>query len=63
MADKKQIEASNYIRDLLASRNLQISPRTMMFEDNKQWVVYTHQGRELGIDTSSGVWVRASVDG
>ena len=59
---KVQTEASNYIRNLLASRNVHISPRTMTFEDNKQWIVYTHQGRELGIDILSGVWVRASSD-
>jgi hypothetical protein len=62
MVDKKQSEASNYIRNLLSSRNLHLNPRTMTFEDNKQWIVYTHQGRELGIDTSSGVWVRASIN-
>jgi hypothetical protein len=60
MADKKQTEASNHVGNLLASRNMHISPRTMMFEDNKQWIVFAHQGRELGIDTSSGVWIRAS---
>ncbi len=62
MADKKQTEASNYIRNLLSSRKVHISPRTMMFEDQKQWIVYTNQGRELGIDTASGVWVRASIN-
>ena len=62
MADKKQAEARNYIGNLLASRKVQISPRIMTFEDNKQWIVFAHQGRELGIDTSSGVWVRDSID-
>jgi len=34
----KQTEASNYIKNLLASRRLFITPRTMTFE-NKEWIV------------------------
>ena len=34
----KQTEASNYIKNLLASRQLIITTRTMSFE-NKEWIV------------------------
>jgi hypothetical protein len=34
----KQIEASNYIRNLLASRQLILIPRTMTLED-KEWII------------------------
>lgn len=57
MGDKKQTEASNYIRNLLASRKLLIIPRTMTFE-NKAWIVFEHKDRELKIDPASGLWIR-----
>jgi hypothetical protein len=57
MSDKKQTEASNYIRNLLASRRLILTPRTMSFE-NKEWIVFEHRDRELKIDPASGLWIR-----
>jgi hypothetical protein len=57
MADKRQTEASNYIRNLLASRQLILTPRTMTFE-NKEWIIFEHKDRELKIDPQSGVWIR-----
>lgn len=59
---KVQTEASNYIKNLLASRQLTITPRAMTSEGSKEWIVFEHQGRELGLDTLSGIWVRASID-
>ena len=57
----KQTEASNYIKNLLASRQLIIIPRTMSFE-NKEWIVFEHKERELKIDPASGLWTRAKDD-
>ena len=54
---KVQTEASNYIRNLLASRNLHINPRTMTLE-NKEWIIFEHKDRELKIDPASGLWIR-----
>ena len=53
----KQTEASNYIRNLLASRQLILTPRTMTLED-KEWIVFEHKDRELKIDPQSGLWIR-----
>ena len=57
MVDKRQTEASNYIRNLLASRKLYITPRTMTFE-NQKWIVFEHKDRELKVDPQSGLWIR-----
>ena len=62
MADKKQTEASNYIRNLLASRQLVITPRTMMLEGSKEWIVFEYKDKEIGIDSASGVWIRMKDD-
>ena len=59
---KVQTEASNYIRNLLASRQLILTPRTMTFEDNKQWMIFEYKDREIGIDPLSGVWIRTKDD-
>lgn len=53
----KQTEASNYIRNLLASRQLNPTFRTIMFE-NKEWIVFEHKDKELKIDPVSGLWIR-----
>jgi len=53
----KQTEASNYIRNLLASRQLTLTPRTMTLED-KEWIVFEYKDRELKIDPVSGLWIR-----
>jgi hypothetical protein len=57
MSDKRQTEASNYIRNLLASRKLILTPRRMTFE-NKEWIIFEHKNRELKIDPASGLWIR-----
>lgn len=62
MSNKVQTEASNYIKNLLASRQLKITPRAMKSEGDKEWIVFEHKGKELGLDTLSGIWVRASID-
>ena len=55
--NKVQTEASNYIRNLLASRQLILTPRTMTLED-KEWIIFEYKDRELKIDPASGLWIR-----
>ena len=53
----KQTEAVTHIKGLLKERGFDIAPRHM---SNPRWVVFEHQGRQLGVDPASGVWVRES---
>jgi hypothetical protein len=52
----KQPEAVNHIQKLLIERGFNIPSRKLP----DHWVVFEHQGKQLGIDQSSGVWIRAT---
>jgi hypothetical protein len=53
----KQTEAVNHIKGLLRERGFSIPPRNL---GNQQWIIFEHQGRQIGVDSASGVWVRES---
>jgi hypothetical protein len=53
-----QTEAVNHIKRLLKERGLDLTSRT----DNQRMVIFEHKGRQLGVDSTSGVWVRESED-
>jgi hypothetical protein len=50
-----QTEAVSHIRKLIQNRRLDIPSRT-----ENRWVIFEHKNRQIGIDTSSGVWIRTS---
>jgi hypothetical protein len=52
----RQPEAVNHVQKLLMERGFSITSRKLP----DQWVIFEHQGKQLGIDLSSGVWIRAS---
>jgi hypothetical protein len=52
-----QTEAVSHIKGLLKERGHAMGPRLM---GSTRWVVFEHQGRQLGVDPTAGVWVRAS---
>ena len=54
----KQSDAVNHIKNLLRERGLDIPFRT----DRQRWMIFEHRGRQLGVDSASGVWVR-ELDG
>lgn len=56
----KQTEATSYVQELLQQRRLGIPSKKLTLPDNQQWAVFEHNGRQLGIDSVSGVWVRES---
>jgi hypothetical protein len=58
---KKQAEAVSHIKELLSKRGLSITPRKMTLEDSQEWSVFEYRGREIGIDSVSGIWVRRSI--
>jgi hypothetical protein len=57
---QKQREATRHIQTLLSNRGLNIPSRKLTLPDNQQWIVFDQAGRQIGVDTVSGVWVRAS---
>ena len=54
MKPTKQSEATNYIERLLIERGFNIPSRKLL----DQWVIFEHEGKQIGVDSSSGVWVR-----
>jgi hypothetical protein len=53
----KQTEAINHIKGLLKERGFDLSPRHL---GSQHWVIFEHQGRQIGVDASAGVWIRES---
>ena len=49
----KQSEAVNHIKRLLQERGLDVPTRNL-----KQWIIFEYKGKQIGVDTSSGVWIR-----
>jgi hypothetical protein len=58
----KQSEAVNHIKELISKRGLTIPTRNLTLEDNQKWVIFDYQGKQIGIDMASGVWVRVKDD-
>ena len=51
----RQSEAKRYIQKYIEERGLTIHPTK-----HNHWFIFEHKGKQLGIDLSSGVWIRAS---
>ena len=58
----KQTQAASHIRELLHQRGIDIPSKRLTLPDSQQWIIFEYNGRQLGIDTASGVWVRESED-
>ena len=56
----KQAEATKYIKNLLASRNIQIEPGIIVFGEAEECQMFEYRNRCLAIDTKSGLWVGPS---
>ena len=55
-----QTKAANHIREALIERGFDIPSRRMTVCDNQQWLVFERRGRQVGVDQSSGIWLRES---
>jgi hypothetical protein len=55
MKPVKQKEAVNYVEKVLIERGFNLLSRQLA-----DWIIFDYEGRQLGIDSASGVWVRAS---
>ena len=55
----KQSKAASHIRELLMQRGIDIPSQSVPVGD-KRWAVFEHEGKQVGIDPTSGIWVRES---
>jgi hypothetical protein len=53
----KQTAAVNHIKGLLQERGFNIPSRSL---GDQRWIIFEHQGRQIGVDSASGVWIRGS---
>lgn len=53
-----QAEASLHIQELLRQRGYDIAARAVALEGNRQWLVFERAGRQVGVDSASGLWVK-----
>jgi hypothetical protein len=58
----KQAEASGHIQTLLHQRGLNLLPRSISILGEHRWAVFEHEDRHIGIDESSGLWVKLSIN-
>jgi len=54
----KQAEAAKHIQELLSKRGFNIPRKKLTLPENQEWVIFEREGKQIGIDTASGVWVR-----
>ena len=52
-----QTEAIGHIRNLLRERGLDLPSRNLAMPDNQRWVIFEYKGKQLGVDSASGVWI------
>jgi hypothetical protein len=58
----KQTQAASYIRELLHQRGIDIPSKRLTLPDSQQWITFDYNGRQLGVDTASGIWIREDDD-
>ena len=58
----KQAKAASHIREQLMLKGFDISPHSVTVND-RQWMVFEHRGKQVGIDETSGIWLRESDKG
>jgi hypothetical protein len=57
---QKQAQATRYIKNLLASRKIELEPGIVTIGEAEECQVFEYQDRCLAIDTRSGLWVGPS---
>ena len=56
----KQAEATKYIKNLLASRHIQLEPGILTIGEAEECQVFEYNKKCLAIDTKSGIWIGKS---
>jgi hypothetical protein len=59
----KQAKAARHIRELLAERGVEVASRRLRLPDGQHWEVFERNGRQMGVDAASGIWLRESTAG
>jgi len=59
----KQAKAARHIRELFAERGVEVVSRRLNLPDGQHWVVFERNGRQVGVDMASGIWLRKSTAG
>jgi hypothetical protein len=57
----KQAESASHMRELLIARGFDIPSRPLSLTDGQRWLVFERDGRQVGIDAVSGIWLRESA--
>jgi len=58
----KQTTAVSHIRKLLLERGIDLVSRHLQLADGRQWLVFERNGRQVGVDAASGLWLRGSAE-
>ena len=53
----KQAEATRYIQNLLASRNIKLEPGIVVLGEAEECQVFEYNRKCIAIDTKSGIWI------
>jgi hypothetical protein len=59
----KQAKAASHIRKLFVERGVEVASRRLRLPDDQQWVVFERNGRQVGVDAATGIWLRESAAG
>ncbi len=57
-----QLEAASYIRSALVDRGQAIPSRIVKVRGEERWLVFERGQRSVGIDSASGIWLKASTE-
>lgn len=57
-----QLEAASHIRSALVDRGHSIPSRSVKVKGEERWLVFEHGQRSVGIDSASGIWLKASAE-
>lgn len=52
----RQADAARYIQKYIQERGFSIPP-----SKHNHWLIFEREGKQIGIDLSSGVWIRANA--
>ena len=53
-----QTEAVSHIKNLLRERGLDLPSHNLDRPGHQRWMIFEHQGKQIGIDSASGVWIK-----
>lgn len=58
----KQATAVGHIRKLLIERGIDLAAHRLQLADGRSWLIFERNGRQVGVDAASGLWLRESAE-